>query len=167
MGSSFIFDPVYINVSVPGKAIKKPKTAEVPTASWIFFENIVKVGTLKLPPPIPMVADKKPIEELIKKLIILDDGISLLTITGFCWNSIFNEIKNARITKRITKLCPEIELAAIEPTIDPIIIPIAHFFTIIKFVFLSLTWDLMEEIEVKQITPREDATATCITISEL
>ena len=167
MGSSFIFDPVYINVSVPGKAIKKPKTAEVPTASWIFFENIVKVGTLKLPPPIPIVADKKPIAELIEKLIILDDGISLLTIIGFCWNSIFNEIKNARITKRITKLCPEIELAAIEPTIDPIIIPTAHFFTIIKFVFLSLTWDLIEEIEVKQITPREDATATCITISEL
>ena len=167
MGSSLIFDPVYINVSVPGKAIKKPKTAEVPTASWIFFENIVKVGTLKLPPPIPIVADKKPMEELIAKLIILDDGISLLTIIGFCWNSIFNEIKNARIIKRITKLCPEIELATIDPTIDPIIIPTAHFFTIIKFVFLSLTWDLMEEIEVKQITPREDATATCITISEL
>ena len=167
MGSSLIFNPVYMNVNVPGKAIKKPKTAEVPTASWIFFENIVKVGTLKLPPPIPIVEDKKPIEELIEKLIMLDDGISLLTIIGFCWNSIFNEIKNARITKRITKLCPEIELAAIEPTIDPIIIPIAHFFTIIKFVFLSLTWDLMEEIEVKQITPREDATATCITISEL
>ena len=167
MGSSLIFDPVYINVSVPGKAIKKPKTADVPTASWIFFENIVKVGTLKLPPPIPIVADKKPIKELIAKLIVLDDGISLLTIIGFCWNSIFNEIKNARITKRITKLCPEIELAAIEPRIDPIIIPIAHFFTIIKFVFLSLKWDLMEEIEVKQITPREDATATCITISEL
>ena len=71
------------------------------------------------------------------------------------------------MTKRMTKLCPEIELATIDPTIDPIIIPTAHFFTIIKFVFLSLTWDLMEEIEVKQITPREDATATCITISEL
>jgi len=67
----------------------------------------------------------------------------------------------------MTKLCPEIALAASEPTIDPIIIPIAHFFTIIKFVFLSLTWDLIEEIEVKQITPREDATATCMTISEL
>ena len=167
MGSSLIFDPVYINVSVPGKAIKKPKTAEVPTASWIFFENIVKVGTLKLPPPIPIVADKKPIEELIAKLIIFDDGMSLLTIIGLCWNSIFNEINNARMTKRMTKLCPEIELAAIEPTIDPIIIPIAHFFTIIKFVFLRLIWDLIEEIEVKQITPREDATATCMTISEL
>ena len=71
------------------------------------------------------------------------------------------------MTKRMTKLCPEIELARIDTTIDPIIIPTAHFFTIIKFVFLSLTWDLMEEIEVKQITPREDATATCMTISEL
>ena len=167
MGSSLIFNPVYMNVNVPGKAIKKPKTAEVPTASWIFFENIVKVGTLKLPPPIPIIADKKPIEELITKLIILDDGISLLTIMGFCWNSIFNEIKNARITKRITKFCPEIELAANEPTIDPIIIPVAHFFTIVKFVFLSLTWDLIDDIEVKQITPSEDATATCMTISEL
>ena len=84
MGSSLIFDPVYINVSVSGKAIKKPKTADVPTASCIFFENIVKVGTLKLPPPIPIVADKKPIEELIAKLIIFDDGMSLLTIIGLC-----------------------------------------------------------------------------------
>ena len=116
MGSSLIFNPVYMNVNVPGKAIKKPKTADVPTASWIFFENIVKVGTLKLPPPIPIIADKKPIEELITKLIILDDGISLLTI--------------------------------------------------MKFVFLSLIWDLIDDIEVKQITPSEDATATCMTISE-
>ncbi len=43
MGSSFIFDPVYINVSVPGKAIKKPKTAEVPTASWIFLKTLLKL----------------------------------------------------------------------------------------------------------------------------
>ena len=162
-----IFDPVYMNVNAPGKAIRNPKTADVPTASWIFFENIVKVGTLKLPPPIPIIEDKKPIEELIKKLIMLDEGKSLLTIIGFCWKSIFNEIKNAKITKRITKLCPDIELAENEPTIDPIIIPIAHFFTIIKFVFFSLICDLIDEIDVKQITPRDDATATCITISEL
>ena len=50
----------------PGNAIKKPKTADVPTHSWIFFENMLKVGTLKLPPPIPIKTDKKPIVKLIK-----------------------------------------------------------------------------------------------------
>ena len=58
MGSSLIFDPVYINVSVPGKAIKNQKQQRYQLLHESFFENIVKVGTLKLPPPIPMVADK-------------------------------------------------------------------------------------------------------------
>ena len=34
--------------------MKKPKTAEVPTALCIFFEKTLKVGTLKLPPPMPI-----------------------------------------------------------------------------------------------------------------
>ena len=35
-----------------------------------FFENILKVGTLKLPPPIPIKTDKKPIKKLIIKFIL-------------------------------------------------------------------------------------------------
>ena len=41
--------------------MKNPKTVEVPTALCIFLEKIPRVGTLKLPPPIPIKADKKPI----------------------------------------------------------------------------------------------------------
>ena len=37
----------------------------------------------------------------------------------------------------------------------------------VKFVFFSFIWDLIDEIEVKQITPSDEATATCIMISEL
>jgi hypothetical protein len=43
--------------------MKKPKAADVPTASYIFFENIVNVGTLKLPPPIPINTDIKAYEK--------------------------------------------------------------------------------------------------------
>ena len=156
-----------MKVIAPGKAIKKPKTAEVPTASWIFFENIVKVGTLKLPPPIPIIEEKKPINELIDKLISLEDGKSVFNKIGFCWKSIFIEIKKAKITKIITRFCPEIKLAENEPRIDPKTIPKAHFLTTFKFVFFNFTCDRIDEIEVKHITPSDDATATCITISEL
>ena len=156
-----------IKVIVAGKAIKKPKTAEVPTASCIFLENMVKAGTLKLPPPIPIIEEKKPIKELIDRLITFDDGKSSLNKIGFCWKSIFVEIKNAKITKIITRFSPDVELADSEPRIDPIIIPIAHFLTIFKFVFFSFKCDLIDEIDVKHIVPSEEATATCITISEL
>ena len=73
-GKTSILDPVTIKIIAPGKAIKKPKVADVPTASCIFFENIVKVGTLKLPPPMPINTDVKPIKELIIKLTNLDCG---------------------------------------------------------------------------------------------
>ena len=167
MGSSFIFDPAYINVSVPGKAIKKPKTAEVPTASCIFFENIVKIGTLKLPPPIPIIDEKKPINKLIKKFINFDNGRSEFNKIGLCWKSIFIEIKNAKITNIITRFSPDIKLAEREPKTDPAIIPNAHFFTMFKFVFFNLKWDLIDANEVKHITPSDEATAKCITTSEL
>ena len=58
------------------------------------------------------------------------------------------------------------KLAESEPRIDPITIPRVHFFTIIKFVFLNLICDLIDEIDVKHITPSEEATATCITTSD-
>ena len=75
--------PVIINIIAPGNAIKKPKTADVPTASWIFFENIVRVGTVKLPPPMPIKTDKKPIGKLIREIIIIDWGIFFEIINGF------------------------------------------------------------------------------------
>ena len=76
------------------------------------------------------------------------------------------EIKNAKITKIITRFSPEIKLAESEPKIDPKTIPNAHFLTIFKFVFFNFKCDLMDEIEVKHITPREEATARCITTSK-
>ena len=165
-GRPSLSKPVIVKVIAPGKAIKKPKKAEVPTASWIFFENIVKVGTLKLPPPIPIIAEKKPINELIKKLINFEDGKSGFSINGFCWKSIFIEIKKANIIKVITRFSPEVKLAESDPKIEPKTIPKAHFFTIFRFVFFNFKCDLIDEIDVKHITPREEAIATCITTSE-
>ena len=81
-GKESIFEPEKLKIIAPGKAIKKPKVADVPTASCIFFENIVRVGTLKLPPPMPINTDIKPIKELIIKLINLDFGISVDIIIG-------------------------------------------------------------------------------------
>ena len=77
-----IEDPENIKIITPGKAIKKPKVAEVPTASCIFFENIVSDGTLKLPPPIPIKTDRNPINELNIKLISFDLGRSFDKIIG-------------------------------------------------------------------------------------
>ena len=82
VGKLSILEPEIIKIIAPGKAIKNPKVADVPTASCIFFENIVRVGTLKLPPPIPIKTDIKPIKELIIKLINLDFGRSLDIIIG-------------------------------------------------------------------------------------
>ena len=36
--------------------------AEVPTALWMLFPKEVRVGTLKLPPPMPINTEKKPIK---------------------------------------------------------------------------------------------------------
>ena len=41
-------------------AIKKPIAADVPIATFIEWPNILKIGVLNTPPPIPMGADKKP-----------------------------------------------------------------------------------------------------------
>ena len=73
---------------------------------------------------------------------------------------------NAKITKIITRFSPEIRLAESEPKIDPKTIPRDHFLTIFKFVFFNFKCDLIDDIEVKQITPREEAIAACITTSE-
>ena len=77
----------------------------------------------------------------------------------------FIEIKNAKHTKIITRFSPDIKLAEIDPKIDPKTIPKDHFFTIFKLVFFNFKCDLIDEMDVKHITPREEATATCITIS--
>ena len=61
-GKETILGPENIKIIAPGKAIKKPSAADVPTASCIFLENIVRVGTLKLPPPIPIKTDINPIK---------------------------------------------------------------------------------------------------------
>ena len=56
-------------------------------------------------------------------------------------------------------------LAAIEPIIDPTIIPGAHFLIILKSTFLSKICDLIDEMEVKIIMPRDVAIETCIITS--
>ena len=81
-GKLSMLEPDSIRIIAPGKAIKKPNAAEVPTASYIFFENIVNVGTLKLPPPIPINTDIKPMRKLITKLTSLNLGRSLEMIIG-------------------------------------------------------------------------------------
>ena len=157
--------PVIIKIITPGKAIKKPITADVPTASWIFLENIVSTGTVKLPPPIPIKTDKNPIIELIKKLIILDEGISLDINRGSCCKPIFIDIIKAKKIKMIIKISPEIILASKDPIMEPNTIPKTHFFTILILAFPNIEWDLIEESDVKHIVPKEEATATCIAVS--
>ena len=61
-----------------------------------------------------------------------------------------------------TKVSPLTKLAKKEPNIEPVIIPRYHFFIMLKSTFLSLICDLTDEIEVKKIIPREEATAICI-----
>ena len=45
---------------------------------------------------------------------------------------------------------------------EPIIIPGTHLLSIDLLTFPSFKCDLIEEIEVKQIIPSDDAIATCI-----
>ena len=81
-GKLSMSEPDNIKIIAPGNAIKKPKAADVPTASYIFFENIVNVGTLKLPPPIPINTDIKPMRKLITEFTSLDLGRSVEMIMG-------------------------------------------------------------------------------------
>ena len=110
-GKETILGPENIKIIAPGKAIKKPSVADVPTASCIFLENIVSVGTLKLPPPIPIKTDINPIKKLIIKFINLDFGRSFDIIIGSFWKAIFNAIRKAKKIKTFTKTWPEIRLA--------------------------------------------------------
>ena len=146
--------------------MKKPRTADVPTAWCIFLENILKVGTLKLPPPIPIVTDKRPIVPLIIELIIKDLGISSLIVLIFCWKNIFIEIRNASETKIIIKNSPLILLAKIDPRKDPSIIPGNHFLITSLSTLLNFKWDRIEETEVNKIIAKDDAIETCITTSD-
>ena len=81
-GKLSMSEPDNIRIIEPGNAMKKPKAADVPTDSYILFENIVNVGTLKLPPPIPINTDMKPMRKLITKFTSLDLGRSLEIIIG-------------------------------------------------------------------------------------
>ena len=44
----------------PTKAIKKPMAADVPIATFIGQPNILNIGVLNTPPPIPIGADRNP-----------------------------------------------------------------------------------------------------------
>jgi hypothetical protein len=52
--------PEIAKPTAPIKAIKNPIAAEVPIATFIGYPNILNIGVLNTPPPIPMGADKKP-----------------------------------------------------------------------------------------------------------
>ncbi len=76
--------PVIQNMITPESAIKNPITEEVPTALCKGIEKELNVGTLKLPPPIPIKTERKPIILLIVKLITKFLGkASLITINFF------------------------------------------------------------------------------------
>ena len=127
----------------PGSAIKKPIHADVPTARCIFLPKALKIGTVKLPPPIPIKTEKYP----IKKLIILFNkkffGKSL-NITILIFSNILIAMKLAIITKKITNILPFIKLAKSAPQIEPAITPLNHFFTIkiSRWVFILKKWGL-------------------------
>ena len=123
----------------------------------------LKVGTLKLPPPIPIVAERNPMLLLIKKLINLLLGISLLKIIVFLWNNICKDTNNNKLTKITTKISPFILLVKKDPRIEPMIIPGIHNLITLKSTLLSFIWERIEEIDVKTITPSDVATETCIT----
>ena len=121
----------------PGTAIKKPILADVPTARWIFFPKTVNVGTLKLPPPIPINTEKKP----IIKLIVLFNK----KFFGRLFAKIILKFKNILIatklaikTKIITNKFPFIELAKNAPKIEPKTTPIYHFFKTSISIFPNL-----------------------------
>ena len=75
------------------------------------------------------------------------------------------EIKNAKEIKINTNISPLISLAIIDPNKDPIIIPIIHFLITLLSILSNFKWDLIDEIEVKTITAKDEATETCITTS--
>ena len=80
-------------------------------------------------------------------------------------SSINTNKEKAKQIKIIIKSSPEILLANRDPNNEPDIIPNIHFFTILIFVLPNFRWVLIDDSEVKQITPSDEATATCITIS--
>ena len=82
-GSPSILLPVIENIVTPENAMKNPITEEVPTALCKGIEKELSVGTLKLPPPIPIKTERKPIILLIVKLIINFFGKDSLIVINF------------------------------------------------------------------------------------
>ena len=72
----------------------------------------------------------------------------------------------ANIINIITKESPLIALDKKAPKTDPNIVPKNQFFTISISIFFNLKWENIEDIEVKIITPKEDATDMCMITSE-
>ena len=77
-----------IYVITPGAEIKNPINAEVPIALWIDLEKALRVGTLKLPPPIPIITERNPIILLIKKFNKKFFGISFAININPFWKNI-------------------------------------------------------------------------------
>ena len=50
-------------IKAPGKAINNPKHAAVPTALCVAKFNELKMGTPKVPPPIPIITERNPITD--------------------------------------------------------------------------------------------------------
>ena len=111
--------------------------AEVPTARYIFFPKAVKVGTLKLPPPIPIKTEKYPIKKLIMLFKKKPSGMSLAK-TILISRNIFIAIKLAITTKKIISMFPLIKLAKSAPHIEPAITPVNHFLIISISILFNL-----------------------------
>ena len=71
----------------------------------------------------------------------------------------------AKLIKIIIKISPDKLLANRDPINDPVNIPVIHFFTISIFVLPKYKWVLIDDKEVREIIPKDEATATCMTIS--
>ena len=52
-------------IKAPGKAINNPKHAAVPTALCVAKFNELKIGTPKVPPPIPIITERNPTTDAI------------------------------------------------------------------------------------------------------
>ena len=57
--------PEIKNTTVAGILITTPIPEDVPTAFFILLPQLINNGTLRVPPPIPKIADKHPIRKLI------------------------------------------------------------------------------------------------------
>ena len=62
----------------PGMLIKTPRAAPVPTALCIGTLKALRIGTLKVPPPIPIRAEREPMHVAMRVVPGLDGRRSLI-----------------------------------------------------------------------------------------